>query len=104
MEKFRHNRSVFEANFDGIFETYKNDIKNSDFRYYMITVFVTQDGQKTVSNMRKYLSFNVANCETLLLVDSFSKLKGGESYYVGLWKGHRNGTCNRVCYAERARM
>ena len=93
------NSSVFEKNFNGIIGTYKRNIKNTEFRYHVITILVTKDGEIR-THMRDYLSFSIAVAETLLFAREFYKTKSECSYYVGLWQRHKDGNCHKVCYSE----
>lgn len=93
------NSSVFEKNFNDIIGTYKRNIKNTEFRYHVITILVTKDGEIR-THMRNYLSFTIAVAETLLFAKEFYKIKSEYSYYVGLWQRHKDGNCHKVCYSE----
>lgn len=99
MATLKLHSSVLEKNFNGIIGTYKENIKNSEFRYHVITILVTKDGEMR-THMRNYSSFTIAAGETLLFAREFYKIKSEFSYYVGLWQRHKDGNCHKVCYSE----
>ena len=91
----RRGYSLFEKNRKLEMTMLKHYIKNTDYRYYVMSFI---DGEAGGSELREYRSFTVAVSFMFEAIGKYSMTE--KQFYVSMWQRCADGGCSRVCYKE----